>query len=70
MSKKYKSSFQDSWLQEKGFSLWLAKVNDVHSARCKLCAKTFSVASMGVNALEAHARGKKHRQRELYLPKI
>ena len=58
------SSFQDSWLQEKGFSLWLAKVDDVHSAKCKLCVKTISVESMGVKALEAHARGEKHRQRQ------
>ena len=56
------SSFQESWLQEQSFLSWLAKANDLYSARCNVCVKTFSVTSMGVQALEAHVRGEKHRQ--------
>ncbi|KAK3914496.1 Purine nucleoside phosphorylase DeoD-type [Frankliniella fusca] len=38
---------------------------DAHSARCKLCAKTFSIATMGRSAFVSHAAGKKHKDRVL-----
>ena len=61
--KKYKCSFQDSWLQNEPYSSWVVKVDDIYSAKCRLCCKTFSIANMGVKALDAHAKGEKHKRR-------
>ena len=63
---KYKCSFQDFWLNDNKYLPWLQKDKDNSLARCKVCAKTFSVSSMGVKALDAHAAGAKHIER---LPK-
>jgi hypothetical protein len=61
---KYKSSLQDSWLENKKFVAWLQKDKDNNSlARCKVCRNTFSIAPMGVKALDAHANGAKHKER-------
>ena len=63
---KYKSSFQEIWLNNKKYSLWLQKDEDTSLSRCKLCSKSFSVAAMGIKALDAYANGTKHKDR---LPK-
>ena len=61
---KYKSKFQDAWLRNQKYNIWLEKVaDDEHSARCKVCCKVFSVAGQGVKALDTHATGKKHQQK-------
>ena len=55
---KYKTSFQERWLSSDGFKSWLEKdPNDACCAICKVCAKTFSVANLGVKAVESHAKG-------------
>ena len=63
---KYKSSFQEIWLNNKKYSLWLQKDKDTSLSRCKVCSKSFSVAAMGIKALHAHTSGAKHKDR---LPK-
>ena len=63
---KYKSSFQEIWLNNKKYSLWLQKDEDTSLSRCKLCSKSFSVAAMGIKVLDAYANGTKHKDR---LPK-
>ena len=60
---KYKCSFKDSWLQDEPYSSWVEKVDDIHSARCRLCCKTFSIANVGIKASDAHAEGEKHKKR-------
>ena len=63
---KYKSSFQEICLNNEKYSLWLQKDEDTSLARCKVSSKSFSVAAMGIKALDAHANGAKHKDR---LPK-
>ena len=64
MSKqKYKSHFQDIWLENKLFKCWLQKHDNIHMARCKVCAKDISVANQGMKALTVHAEGDKHKKR-------
>ena len=63
---KYKSSFQEIWLNNEKYSLWLQKDEDTSLARCKVCSKLFSVAAMGIKALDAHANGAKYKD---HLPK-
>ena len=65
--KKYKSNFQDLWLQNETFKTWLQKKRgDPYKARCKVCAKDISVGLHGITALFSHADGTKHKER---LPK-
>jgi hypothetical protein len=68
MSKqKYKSNFQDLWLENETFKAWLQKKpGDPHKARCKVCAKDISISLHGITALHSHADGTKHKER---LPK-
>ena len=61
--KKYKISFQDIWLEDDKYKLWLSRASDSYSAKCKLCSKVFSVAGKGIKALDTHAQGTKHIQR-------
>ena len=64
---KYKSNFQDLWLQNETFKTWLQeKPGDSCKARCKVCAKDISVELHGITALFSHADGNKHKER---LPK-
>ena len=40
---------------------WLTSVpEDNTKAKCKLCAKTFSLSNMGEQASKSHGAGKKH----------
>ena len=65
--KKYKSNFQDLWLQKETFKTWLQKKSgDPYKARCKFCAKDTSVGLPSITALFSHADGTKHKER---LPK-
>ena len=62
--KKYKSNFQDLWLQNETFKTWLQKKpGDPYKARCKVCAKGISVGLHGITALFSHADGTKHKER-------
>ena len=58
---KYKSSFQEIWLNNEKYSLWLQKDEDTSLQRCKVCWKSFSVAAMDIKAFDAHANGAKHK---------
>ena len=41
---KYKCCFQDSWLDDEGFKVWLKKEEkDIYIAFCKVCSKSFSI---------------------------
>ena len=59
---KYKTSFEDIWLTDDQYKLWLQKDADIYSAKCKVCSKLFSVVGQGRKALDTHAKGLKHQQ--------
>ena len=43
------------------YKAWLTSVpEDNTKAKCKVCAKTFSLSSMGEQALQSHPAGNKH----------
>ena len=54
--KKYKTCFQDDWLSNPKYSVRLEKGASDDVAKCKICSKTFSVAAMGIKALDSHAK--------------
>lgn len=56
------TSFQEDWLKEDDFSLWLqpSKMNK-NEARCSFCQKTFSLSNMGRRAVTSHMTGEKHK---------
>jgi hypothetical protein len=57
-----KTNFAQLWLDKKRFPRFASWVRQdgPTSARCTLCMRSFSVANMGVSALEAHMRTAKH----------
>ena len=59
---KYKISFQDIWLTDDQYKLWVQKDADTDSAKCKVCSKSFSGVGQGRKALDTHAKGLKHQQ--------
>ena len=58
-----KNKFQDKWLSDVTFKKWLTKDTDIHSARCKLCPKVFSIGNMGASALVSHGNSDMHKDR-------
>ena len=65
MSKKKQTYFQDSWLSNENYELWLRKIPNKNTfARCRLCEKDFDLSNMGEKALKSHAKGKGHIQKE------
>ena len=55
MSIKYKTKFQDHWLNEDNYKQWVKKCP-------KVCLKVKSVAGLGIKALEKHVNGSKQKQ--------
>jgi len=55
-----KCIFNDIWLKNPDYHDWLLSDKDRYRAKCRLCSKTFSVASMGESALKSHLKSKKH----------
>ncbi|XP_049270810.1 uncharacterized protein LOC125758087 [Rhipicephalus sanguineus] len=54
-------NFQESWLSHVAYKDWVAPdPMSSHRARCRPCAKTFDVSSMGESALKSHQRSAKH----------
>ena len=61
---KYKSKFLDEWLVNEQFKSWIKKdPNDDHSAYCKYCCKSFSVSGRGINQVQSHMNGSKHKSK-------
>ena len=56
-------SFNDDWLKEQEWSLWLERGSNVKTAYCKLCNHSFDVSNMGKSAVASHAKGKKHKEK-------
>ena len=53
--KKYKTCCEDDWLSNPKYSVRLEKGASDDVTKCKICSKTFSVAVMGIKALDSHA---------------
>ena len=58
------STFQDDWLKNGNYKLWLSKSSKVTEAYCKLCKRTIKIDSGGSLALDSHKKGKTHEQKE------
>ena len=56
----HSTRFNRDWLSKADYKPWLASVEDVTKAYCKMCMKTFSLSNMGEIAVKSHASGKKH----------
>ena len=53
--------FNSEWMSKDQYNTWLTSVpKDNTKAKCKLCAKTFSLSNMGEQALRSDAAGMKH----------
>ena len=63
MSKK--TTFNQKWLEEDEFKLWLAPTKDASIARCKLCKKDIELSNMGRQALLSLCSGKKHKDADV-----
>ena len=57
------STFQEEWLTNKKYKLWVAKTSSEISAKCILCVKEIDITKMGGSTLDSHATSKKHEQR-------
>ena len=56
-----KCVFFMGWIQKEEYKNWIAADRMSKSkARCRICNKSFDVASMGEAALQSHMKGKKH----------
>uniref|UniRef100_A0A1B6KAK6 BED-type domain-containing protein n=2 Tax=Graphocephala atropunctata TaxID=36148 RepID=A0A1B6KAK6_9HEMI len=59
------TTFQANWLNEPQFNQWLERVpNDITSARCNICKKSFNLSNMGRRAVSSHMSGAKHKNNE------
>ena len=59
-SRKSLCKFNTDWLVNERYKLWLAKGKNDNCAKCILCSKEIDLSTMGANALDSHAKGKKH----------
>lgn len=56
-----KCKFSDTWLEKTEFRAWLRPVaNNVFEAYCLVCKKAIKLGTLGVRALESHAKSEKH----------
>ena len=60
---KYKSKFQDVWLEDEKSKVWLQKDIDETQAYCRLCMKVFSITTHGKTSLSFHTSGETHKAR-------
>ena len=54
-------TFQDSWIHDSEFKLWVKRNKSPNEAYCKLCSKTIDIKSMGRQALVSHSKSAKHK---------
>ena len=54
-SVKGRSKFNEDWLQNGEFKLWVAKSTTEHEFRCFLCKKSNTLGNMSIKALRSHA---------------
>ena len=59
-SRKSLCKFNTDWLVNEKYKLWLAKRKNDNCAKFTLCLKEIDLSTMDANALDSHAKGKKH----------
>ena len=59
-SRKSLCKFNTDWLFNEKYKLWLDKGKNDNCAKCILCSKKIDLSTMGANALDSHAKAKKH----------
>ena len=57
-----KCVFNDLWLSDSKYSLWLRRDTDKHNAQCAVCKKTFKIGTMGIRSLDSHMQSEKHKR--------
>ena len=58
----WKTDFQNKWLSEERYKLWLKPGEKASETICAICNNaTINVEKTGVAALLSHAQGKKHK---------
>ena len=61
MAATKRTVFNTDWLKHGDWSHWLSRcVGDIHSARCSVCFRTFSLSNMGKQAVVSHATSANH----------
>ena len=60
MPNKKECVFDNNWLLDSKYSIWLYKSSVKWKAYCSIRNKDFDIINMGVAALNSHAAGKKH----------
>ena len=60
---KMKTYFNEEWLTNVNYKLWVVKTKGKTIARCSLCKSDISLSNMGSSALDDHARDKKHSEK-------
>lgn len=53
-------SFNDNWLNDENFKLWLMKYNEEY-AKCKICQVNFTIKYDGISAVKQHLNSLKHK---------
>ena len=57
----YDSYFQDAFLGEEIFKIWLKKdEKDISNGFCRVCYKSFIIGKRGIDNVRQHIQGKKH----------
>ncbi|KAI7811802.1 uncharacterized protein LOC130552264 [Triplophysa rosa] len=54
--------FNELWLENEKYKLWLTRGPNPRVASCKVCRKDLKLFSMGEAALSSHVKGKKHQE--------
>ena len=57
-----KCIFNMLWIDDGAFKSWLKPVaNNKYQAYCTLCKKTIELSSLGIQALNSHAKSERHK---------
>ena len=69
MSKR--TIFNPEWLKKTEYAKWIEEDDSCKNQfKCKLCKHSYTLGNMGKKALDTHARGDKHKQRETFATKM
>ena len=60
MPNKKECVFNNKWLLDSKYSIWLRKSSVKGKVYCSICNKDSDITNMGVAALNSYAAGKKH----------
>ena len=64
-SVKGRCKFNEDWLQDGKFKLWVAKSTTEHEFRCVLCKKAYTLGNTGVKASNVLRDSAKRKESEI-----